>query len=1112
MANQSNNVAVIISGIPTTIGASDTITVAGGLIGTPVGATSATTGAFTTLAASSTSTLAAVNASGLVAAAGAVTVGTTLGVTGTSTMAAINASGTVAAAGAVTVGTTLGVTGTSTMAAINASGTVAAAGAVTVGTTLGVTGTSTMAAINASGTVAAAGAVTVGTTLGVTGTSTMAAINASGLVAAAGAVTVGTTLGVTGNATFSADVDITGDLTVTGDIISKGSQNLVVQDPMIDLGLGNTTTTATAGGLSLTMNRAAAFVASSATTFVAGVVATSAPTITVADIVSSTLFVAGDVVCITTSTSGVDNDGLYVVNTVNQAAFPQILTLYGVGGTAVPGALPFAQNQVEAASGQTVISAFKVDLAVQVFADGTTAFKDINGTAYAKGTLTSAYKASATKALFETNGAYLPSSGTLQNAYNSGATITTAGAVDIAFTLTSGNFVVNAGTVDLGSSGADLTALNIGTGTMTVAATSAVAINSTAGAINIGNIADAQAINVGTGAAARTIIVGNVTGATGITLNSGTGGVAINTTSTGDVVVTSADSVLIDSANALELNSSAGVIGIGNDAVAQAINIGTGAAARTITIGNAASTAVNLNALAMTLTSVNALALTDGSATFQLAGTGATSLAGATTVDLDCSGAFSINSSAGALNLGDDAVAQAINVGTGAAARTITVGSSSSTAVNLNALAMTLTSVNALALTDGSATFQLGGTGATSLAGATTVDLDCSGTFSINSSAGVLNIGDDAIAQNISIGTGAAARTIAIGNITGTTAVNLNAGSGGIALTSTDSTIGLISGTGAINIGADAAAHTVTIGNGTGATSVVINSGTGAINVGTNAFAHTVTIGNVTGATAVAINSGTGGIAAATTGAGTYTVTSASSVLIDSSGVLELNSSAGVIGIGNDAVAQAINIGTGAAARTITIGNGTTATSLVLNIPAANALGFKIAQGANNYIVADTLAGKEAVHLSRFVEVADSGGVIINAGDTTLLQGEVLYVAADTTTTATKGRAGRAVATTSLGKYNAVGTAYTAPATALDSPVQVSSGHGMRVPVKFSAAPANTLNGSVVYLSTTAGLGTTTAPSASGDTVFRLGYLIGADGSDATPDVIWAPQFIANIA
>ena len=61
-----------------------------------------------------------------------------------------------------------------------------------------------------------------------------------------------------------------------------------------------------------------------------------------------------------------------------------------------------------------------------------------------------------------------------------------------------------------------------------------------------------------------------------------------------------------------------------------------------------------------------------------------------------------------------------------------------------------------------------------------------------------------------------------------------------------------------------------------------------------------------------------------------HTVSSGGTVTLDAAGILKLNSSAGVISIGNDAVPKAINIGTGAAARTITIGNKTGTSSLLL--------------------------------------------------------------------------------------------------------------------------------------------------------------------------------------
>ena len=106
-----------------------------------------------------------------------------------------------------------------------------------------------------------------------------------------------------------------------------------------------------------------------------------------------------------------------------------------------------------------------------------------------------------------------------------------------------------------------------------------------------------RTISIGTGAFADVIAIGNVEGATGVTVNSGTAGTAINSTGTGDITIDSDDTFLVDADGVLELNSSAGVIGIGNDPDAQDINIGTGAAARTITVGNTTgATAVNVTA------------------------------------------------------------------------------------------------------------------------------------------------------------------------------------------------------------------------------------------------------------------------------------------------------------------------------------------------------------------------------------------------------------------------------------------------------------------------------------------------------------------------------------
>ena len=295
--------------------------------------------------------------------------------------------------------------------------------------------------------------------------------------------------------------------------------------------------------------------------------------------------------------------------------------------------------------------------------------------------------------------------------------------------------------------------------TFDVDTSGALQLNSSAGAIGIGNDAVAQAINIGTGAAARTITVGNVTGASAVNLNSGTGGMTLASTGAGDITINSDDTLLLDADGVLELNSSAGAISIGNDAVAQAINIGTGSAARTITVGN------NSGATSLVLTS----------------GTGDIIASSTDAVTIDSAGILELNSSAGAISIGNDAVAQAINIGTGAAARTITVGNvTGATAVNLNSG----TGGMALAST---------GAGDITINSDDTLLLDSDGVLELNSSAGIIKIGNDDIDQNIEIGTagertiniatGSFADTVNIGNTTGASAVNLIVGTGGLGIT-----------------------------------------------------------------------------------------------------------------------------------------------------------------------------------------------------------------------------------------------------------------------------------------------------------------------------------------
>lgn len=300
-------------------------------------------------------------------------------------------------------------------------------------------------------------------------------VSAVGLTVSAGgaSITGGTssdTLSVSG------DASVDGDLTVTGDIVSRGAVDLVVQDNFIDLNFGNSTTTSEAGGLTVQMNRTSGFTAGTVTTFVAGVASTSNPTFTYTDATGSTAFAAGDVVVISGAAQS-GNDGLFVVSSVNQASFPQIVTIKGIGTVAVDGATPWAQNQFEADTGDTA-TAYKTDLFIQLVADGSASFTDAGGSTYSKGTFLTAYHGAATESDFSADGGYTTVESTLQSAYNGGNTITTASSTDIALTLTSGGFTVNgAGAVDFGNAGTDVASFSVGTATFDVNATGAITLD-----------------------------------------------------------------------------------------------------------------------------------------------------------------------------------------------------------------------------------------------------------------------------------------------------------------------------------------------------------------------------------------------------------------------------------------------------------------------------------------------------------------------------------------------------------------------------------------------------------------------------------------------------------
>jgi hypothetical protein len=303
------------------------------------------------------------------------------------------------------------------------------------------------------------------------------------------------------------------------------------------------------------------------------------------------------------------------------------------------------------------------------------------------------------------------------------------GAIDIgtgasARTITIGNGTsstavdINTGSGGLAVSAAGASSVNVTSGTLDVDAAGNLSINSSGGVINVGDDAVAQAINIGTGAAARTITIGNSTGATEVQIDAGSGSVDINsadgvtidgtgisidgtaasnftvtnnnltlsTTGSGAIDVTSAGILDVDAASNIQINSSGGTIQIGNDNVSQNIDLGTGGS-RKVTIGaTGGSTEVEINAGSGTVDINSGAAVTIDAAAnsnFTVAGanlslktttSGTIDVTSAGAMDIDAATTLQINSSGGAISIGNDAVAQNINVGTGAAARVITIG------------------------------------------------------------------------------------------------------------------------------------------------------------------------------------------------------------------------------------------------------------------------------------------------------------------------------------------------------------------------------------------------------------------------------------------------------
>ena len=170
-----------------------------------------------------------------------------------------------------------------------------------------------------------------------------------------------------------------------------------------------------------------------------------------------------------------------------------------------------------------------------------------------------------------------------------------------------------------------------------------------------------------------------------------------------------------------------------------------------------------------------------------------------------------ISSGSGAINIGRDGTGKTITIGNTVTGITdaIHIGDGTGTATT-GVFICTNASTTAYTIQIGTYNNNFG-TGSTSIYGA-------SGGLTLNAyNGGALNIGAKSNAQ-----------VITIGNITSSTSVNINTGTGGSTITTTNGVFSVDTGSGAINIGTNSTG-VLTIGNNSGASTTNIFGGSGGL-------------------------------------------------------------------------------------------------------------------------------------------------------------------------------------------------------------------------------------------------------------------------------------------
>ena len=348
---------------------------------------------------------------------------------------------------------------------------------------------------------------------------------------------------------------------------------------------------------------------------------------------------------------------------------------------------------------------------------------------------------------------------TIGNGAAGAITVDTAAGISLD-AATASNFTVT-GAADLviasSAGGVNITSGEAATSTgVTIDATAAdggVTIDAGTGGILVGNTADCTTIDVGDFAptASRTITVGGGQVATaGVADTIDIGVDAVTTEATASKVINVGTGTL--DTGTLTLNLLSGTITSGTAAV----NLLSGTGTKTFNIGNSTGTTTNLDGPFLVNDSINSnTSINTGTST------------GTVSVGNSAAGAITVDTAAG-ISL-DAATASNFTV-TGAADLSLisTAGSVNVTAGEADAAAIALQAAS----------------GGLDIDTGLAIIADAAGNIELNSSAGQILIGNDAVSQNISIGT-AGTREVTIGSTTTTSGLTLQAGTGNITATGT---------------------------------------------------------------------------------------------------------------------------------------------------------------------------------------------------------------------------------------------------------------------------------------------------------------------------------------